>query len=144
MGDDHAADSRAAHGAQTRRGLRGGSVCREIGGADQLTGGGGADRFIYGSVADSTLKALDRIADFSRGSDKIDLSGLDGNAGKSGHQDFSFIGSKAFGANATGQLRFAVESGKVMLYGSTDSDATAEFAVSIGGASTLAASDFVF
>ncbi|MDB5751717.1 MAG: hypothetical protein JWP65_2138 [Ramlibacter sp.] len=31
-----------------------------------------------------------------------------------------------------------------MLYGSTDADATAEFAVHIAGATTLTASDFLF
>ncbi|MGV3573127.1 MAG: M10 family metallopeptidase C-terminal domain-containing protein [Ramlibacter sp.] len=113
-------------------------------GADTLTGGSSADRFVYDAASDSTLKALDRITDFTRGSDKIDLSHLDGNAGKSGHQDFSFIGSSAFSGNATGQLRFAVESGKVMLYGSTDADASAEFAVQVSGTTTLGGSDFVF
>ncbi|MGV3573126.1 MAG: calcium-binding protein [Ramlibacter sp.] len=113
-------------------------------GADTLSGGSGADRFVYDAASDSTLKALDRITDFTRGSDRIDLSHLDGNAGKSGHQDFSFIGSKAFSANATGQLRFVLESSKVMLYGSTDADTAAEFAVQISGAMTLAGSDFLF
>ncbi|HEY8360521.1 MAG TPA: M10 family metallopeptidase C-terminal domain-containing protein [Ramlibacter sp.] len=113
-------------------------------GADRLTGGSGADRFVYDKASDSTMADRDRITDFTRGSDKLDLSGLDANATRSGHQDFSFIGSRAFGANATGQLRFAVESGTVMLYGSTDADAAAEFAVQVAGATTLAASDFLF
>ncbi|HEY8360522.1 MAG TPA: calcium-binding protein [Ramlibacter sp.] len=113
-------------------------------GADTLTGGSGADRFVFDSALDSTLAALDRITDFTRGSDKFGLSGLDGNAGQAGHQDFAFIGSKAFSADATGQLRFTVETGKVMLYGSTDADATAEFAVQVDGLTTLAAADFLF
>ncbi|MDB5750779.1 MAG: Hemolysin-type calcium-binding region [Ramlibacter sp.] len=113
-------------------------------GADQQTGGAGADRFVFAAAAESTLASLDKITDFTRGSDKIDLSHLDGNGSRAGHQDFSFIASKAFSANATGQLRFAVDSGKVMLYGSTDADATAEFALHIGGTTTLGASDFVF
>jgi hypothetical protein len=99
---------------------------------------------VFAAAAESTLASLDKITDFTRGSDKIDLSHLDGNGSRAGHQDFSFIASKAFSANATGQLRFAVDSGKVMLYGSTDADATAEFALHIGGTTTLGASDFVF
>ncbi|QJW83670.1 calcium-binding protein [Ramlibacter terrae] len=113
-------------------------------GADSMTGGAGAERFAYMAAADSTTSARDVITDFLRGTDKIDLSQFDANAGKSGLQDFTFIGSQAFSANATGQLRFAIESGKVMLYGSTDADTTAEFAVQVGGATTLAASDFLF
>ncbi|MGV3573128.1 MAG: M10 family metallopeptidase C-terminal domain-containing protein [Ramlibacter sp.] len=126
------------------KGEAGNDTLQGGGGADSLTGGSGSDRFAYTAVSESTSKALDRITDFTRGSDKIDLSHLDGNAGKSGHQDFSFIGSRAFSANATGQLRFAVESGKVMLYGSTDADASAEFAVQVAGATLLSGSDFVF
>ncbi|QJW83676.1 hypothetical protein HK414_05240 [Ramlibacter terrae] len=71
-------------------------------GADSLTGGTGSDRFVYAAASESTTKALDVIADFVRGADKIDLSHLDANAGKSGLQDFSFIGSNAFSSNATG------------------------------------------
>ncbi|QJW84458.1 calcium-binding protein [Ramlibacter terrae] len=55
-------------------------------GADSLTGGSGSDRFVYAAASESTTKALDVITDFTRGSDRIDLSHLDGNAGKSGHQ----------------------------------------------------------
>ncbi|MGV3573142.1 MAG: calcium-binding protein, partial [Ramlibacter sp.] len=114
-------------------------------GADQLTGGSSGDVFAFLSAAHSTKAAFDTILDFARGSDKIDLSKLDGNAGKSGQQDFSFIGkATAFGADATGQLRFEVSGSSVLLYGSTDADATAEFAVKISGTTTLSASDFLF
>ncbi|HEY8357364.1 MAG TPA: calcium-binding protein [Ramlibacter sp.] len=130
-------------GRNILNGMDGADVLRGGAGADALTGGAGADRFIYGAARESTSSALDRIADFTRGTDKLDLSHLDGNSGLTGQQDFAFIGSKAFSTNATGQLRFALESGKVMLYGSTDADATAEFAVQVGGATTLSASDLL-
>ncbi|HEY8357363.1 MAG TPA: calcium-binding protein, partial [Ramlibacter sp.] len=130
--------------ANTITGNAGANTILGAAGADVLTGGAGADKFAYAAAPESTLAAMDRITDFTRGTDKLDLSRLDGNAGLTGHQDFTFIGSKAFSANATGQLRFALESGKVMLYGSTDADATAEFAVHVAGATTLGSSDFVF
>ncbi|WP_448660078.1 calcium-binding protein [Sphingomonas sp. CJ99] len=43
-------------------------------GADVLTGGGGADLFVYRSASDSTAAAMDRIADFVSGEDRLDLS----------------------------------------------------------------------
>lgn len=124
----------------------GGGNDRLIGGEgrDQVSGGAGADRFVFGNALHSTATAFDSIRDFVRGTDKIDLSALDAKAGVAGQQDFSFIGSAAFSANATGQLRFVASGGKVMLLGSTDADATAEFAVEIVGLSTLTSSDFVF
>ena len=58
----------------------------------------------------------------------------------------NFIGTDAFGADATGQLRYTYDAGTgtLMLYGSTDADADAEFQVEIHGASSLASSDFLF
>jgi Ca2+-binding RTX toxin-like protein len=50
--------------------LQGGS------GADTLTGAAGADLFAYRSLTDSTDAARDRIADFTQGTDRIDLAGL--------------------------------------------------------------------
>ncbi|MCD6076315.1 MAG: Hemolysin-type calcium-binding region [Ramlibacter sp.] len=112
-------------------------------GKDALTGGGGADRFVFANATHSSGNAVDSIADFLRGTDKIDLSALDANAKAAGVQDFKFIGAKDFGANATGQLRFEVSGGKLMLLGSTDADAAAEFAVEIVGLRTLGASDLI-
>ncbi len=46
-------------------------------GVDQLTGGAGLDVFRFTSLADSVFgSAMDRIADFTKGEDKIDLTGL--------------------------------------------------------------------
>ncbi|HEY8356684.1 MAG TPA: calcium-binding protein, partial [Ramlibacter sp.] len=136
------------------------------GGRDGLLGNSGADVFRFSSVADSTGAAFDGIGDFVRGTDRIDLSRLDANAGLAGRQDFSFIGSSAFGANATGQLRYArvsqqvidaaeqllnqagvtidlTTTSAVMLFGSTDADAQAEFAVAIVGTTALSAADLL-
>jgi large repetitive protein len=109
-----------------------------LGGADTLTGGLGADRFIYVSVADSPAGGWDVITDFnSAEGDIIDLTRVDSNDAKSGDQHFTFIGSAAFsGVDATGQLRF--DSATHMLYGSTNADATAEFAIELTGVSSLA------
>jgi Ca2+-binding RTX toxin-like protein len=119
-------------------GLNGGT------GKDSLTGNAGADRFVFTSANDSTAAAFDVITDFVRGSDKIDLSKLDAIATRAGQQDFTFIGKSAFSANATGQLRIEMSGGKLMLFGSTDADAAAEFSVQIMGTTTLSAGDLAF
>ena len=45
-------------------------------GADSLTGGGDADLFVYLAESDSTAALRDRITDFEKGVDKIDLSAI--------------------------------------------------------------------
>jgi Ca2+-binding RTX toxin-like protein len=57
-------------GNQADNRLRGG------GGADTLSGGGGADTFAYDQASDSTPQAPDVLADFTTGTDKIDVSGM--------------------------------------------------------------------
>ncbi|WP_219267301.1 M10 family metallopeptidase C-terminal domain-containing protein [Pseudomonas sp. Xaverov 259] len=47
------------------------------GGADTLSGGGGADSFVYNHASDSTPANPDVIMDFTSGTDKIDLRGLE-------------------------------------------------------------------
>lgn len=46
-------------------------------GADRLRGGGGADSFVYNYASDSTPANPDVIMDFTSGTDKIDLRGLE-------------------------------------------------------------------
>jgi Ca2+-binding RTX toxin-like protein len=83
---------------------------------------------------------MDTIVDFNRQqSDKLDLSRIDANTALAGDQAFTFIGSSAFSANATGQVRYV---GGV-LYGSVDADADAEFAIVLTGAPKVMAADFL-
>ncbi|WP_457094887.1 calcium-binding protein, partial [Microvirga sp. P5_D2] len=80
-----------------------------IGGAgtDRLFGNAGADTFQFTASSESIVGTkADVIADFIRGLDLIDLSAIDANAGISGNQAFSFIGSGAFTGKAA-QLRYA-------------------------------------
>jgi serralysin len=111
-------------------------------GADMLTGGAGADRFTYNSTADSSASAWDVIVDFVSGVDRIDVSKIDANVGAGGNQAFTFKESGApFDANATGQVRFDSETGK--LYASTNEDATPELVIQLTGVETLTAADIV-
>jgi Ca2+-binding RTX toxin-like protein len=60
--------------------------------ADVLIGGSGADRFGYNAITDSTPINFDSIRDFVHGADSIDLSAIDANSSRKGHQRFVFAG----------------------------------------------------
>ncbi|WP_449258677.1 calcium-binding protein, partial [Chlorobium limicola] len=113
-------------------------------GADRLIGGSGRDIFRYDSETESGLTAetMDVITDFRSRQDRLDLSGMDANNTIAGDQAFSRIilgSSDAF--SGAGQLRFDSASG--ILYGNTDSDADAEFAIRLSGVNSLRSSDIV-
>lgn len=108
-------------------------------GKDVLKGGIDADIFAIAAIKDSTVKAADRIADFSHADgDLIDLSSLDANTRVDGDQAFSLIGGKHFSHEA-GQLIFS----NGMLSGDTNGNGKADFAIAISGATSLEAADFV-
>jgi Ca2+-binding RTX toxin-like protein len=113
-------------------------------GVDTLTGGAGADRFMYASASEAPVGApAELITDFSQGSDKIDLSAIDANAGAAGDQAFVFIGTAAF-SSVAGELRFeAAPSGARTIYGDLNGDGIADFQIQLTGASSLVASDFL-
>jgi Ca2+-binding RTX toxin-like protein len=115
-----------------------------VGGAgrDALTGGADDEIFQFFAARETgaTSDRADTIIDFVRGLDLVDLSVIDANTGAAGNQAFSFIAGSAFSAtNAAGQLRF--EGG--VLYGSTDADADAEFAIALTGVGALSSADLV-
>lgn len=117
-------------------------------GQDTLRGGAGNDTFDFNALAETGLTSTTRdvIVDFMSGLDKIDLAAIDANAATTTvNEAFSFIGAAAFGTNATGQLRYVYDSATatVLLYGSTDADSAAEFAIQLNGVSRLATADFV-
>ncbi|MCE3271203.1 MAG: hypothetical protein K0S57_1600 [Ramlibacter sp.] len=145
------ADSLIGNGAANRlTGNAGDDVLKGAGGRDILTGGAGRDELVGGDGADVfnfdraahsgvAPAARDLISDFVRGQDRIDLSGIDADTATARNQAFSYIGAADFSADATGELR--LEGG--ILYGSTDADADAEFAIEVVGVTALSAADFV-
>ena len=104
-------------------------------GIDVLVGNGGADRFIYRSTAEAVG---DEIADFTHGSDRIDLSAIDAIAGGRDNA-FSFIGGAAF--SRAGQLRYDAATGQVL--GDTNGDRVADLVIDIGAGLVITASDFL-
>jgi len=117
-------------------------------GADVLRGGSGVDVFRFNGVGDLAARpgASDTIVDFSRSAgEKIALSRIDANGLTTANEAFRFVGTAAFGADATGQLRCAYDSSADVgvIQGSTDADAAPEFTIRVVGVSALSGGDFL-
>lgn len=109
-------------------------------GADQLTGGAGSDRFYFSSAQQSTLLyGVDRITDFTRGSDRIDLHALDADSGSAGLQNFHLV--PAFTGHA-GELFTRVAGDSTMVYADLNGDATADLQIALTGVFALTPTDF--
>ncbi|MFC1457340.1 M10 family metallopeptidase [Microvirga arabica] len=106
-------------------------------GKDLLTGGSGADTFVFSSSSHSRMSSADTITDFRRGSDHIDLRGIDANTKAAGNQAFTFIGKNAFRGKA-GELRFA----DGVVAGDVNGDKIADFGIKVTGLSALSKGDF--
>lgn len=116
-------------------------------GQDVLTGGLGADKFVFTKASETgnTEETADEITDFSRDEDDLIVVGvIDADTTTDGNQAFTFIGEDAFSETA-GELRFEHQGGKFYVYGDTDGDGTANFAIHLhqNGNDTLLATDFV-
>lgn len=110
-------------------------------GSDWLSGGIGNDIFDFNSISESgiTSATWDIISDLVRGQDKIDLSTIDANTATTTNDAFSGLIASSTAFSVAGQLKLV---GNV-LYGNTDTDSTAEFAINFSGISTLTSSDFI-
>jgi Ca2+-binding RTX toxin-like protein len=129
-------------GSNLIRGSGGADTLSGGAGADTLSGGAGNDVFDFNNLTDSgiTSDTWDVITDFVRGKDRIDLSTLDANTATLANNAFSgtlIAADVAF--SAAGQLKLV--SG--VLYGNTDADTDAEFAIALTGITVLSASDFI-
>ena len=111
-------------------------------GKDTLVGGNGNDLFDFNALPEmgTTSTTWDVIKDFIGGQDKIDLATLDANTATTTNDAFNgTLIASTISFTAAGQLKLA--SG--VLYGNTDADSTAEFAIQLTGITALSASDFV-
>ena len=111
-------------------------------GIDILTGGSGKDTFIFERVTDSTRSAADRITDFNRADDIIDLRLIDANTERSGNQAFTFIGTEAFHGVA-GELRFGKSGDKTVITGDIDGDRVVDFGLYLDQYMKLTSLDFI-
>jgi aryl-phospho-beta-D-glucosidase BglC (GH1 family) len=135
-------------GANPLLGGGGNDILRGADGADILNGGGGSDRFDFDLLSDSNGAAIDRIADFARGQDRIDLSSIDANSKLAGNQAFAFIGSKAF-TGVAGQVHFTAKDqagttgDHLLLQADVNGDRTADFTLRVDGLQPLQAGDLI-
>lgn len=109
-------------------------------GQDTLSGGGGNDLFDFNALTESGVTATtwDVITDFATG-DRIDLATLDANTATAANDAFG--GTLVASFTAAGQLRF--DAASHVLYGNTDADSDAEFAIQLLGVNGLVAADLV-
>ncbi len=115
-------------------------------GRDTMTGGTEADIFAFTSINDSGTSepSRDIITDFELGIDDIGLSVIDANSTLAGNQAFAFIGNAAF-SSVAGQLRFTSSAAGqfTLIEADTTGDGKADFQITLFGAKTLLATDFV-
>jgi len=108
-------------------------------GADTLLGGPGEDVFAFFNQGESRPGALrDRVRDFERGEDHVDLRKFDGDATRDGRQRLDFIGREDFSGTA-GELR----SDGGVLSADTNGDGLSDFEVRTVGVGALAAEDIL-
>ncbi|MFC7498588.1 sulfatase-like hydrolase/transferase [Enterovirga sp. GCM10030262] len=114
------------------------------GGRDKLSGGTGRDMFMFGEGDSAAERAgADIILDFSTvEGDRVNLKGLDADAGAAGNQRFRFIGDRAFDGNA-GQLRYESADGSTFIEGDTDGDGAADFSIRLENVLVPVNADFV-
>jgi Ca2+-binding RTX toxin-like protein len=122
-------------------GNAGANILRGAGGVDTLTGGNGKDKFDFNALSEmGTLRGTrDVITDFAQGQDRIDLSGLDANTATIHNDAFTGFIANDTSFTAAGQLMMS----NGVLYGNTNADSTAEFAIQVTGITTLSVSDMV-
>lgn len=120
-------------------------------GTDTLIGGSGRDTFIFNSVTESgtTATGSDVIADFVRGQDKINLSGIDAFASSAANDTFIWRGNAAFSSTTQGELRFhkfdvtGTANDHTMVWIDNDNDIGVEMAIRLTGLYDLVAFDFI-
>jgi VCBS repeat-containing protein len=110
-------------------------------GADHLTGGNNVDTFAYLATSDSTLATSDVIADFTHGTDKIDLSAIDAVPGGADNA-FAFGGSNA--NTVANSVTFSESGGNTIIHIDNTGDTVADMQIVLTGTGLgLAASDFI-
>jgi Ca2+-binding RTX toxin-like protein len=112
-------------------------------GRDTFTGGTGRDVFVFDDRETSSSRtSADTITDFSgRGGDRIDLRLVDADTRRGGDQDFSFIGTKAFGK--AGEVRYEKAGSYTNISLNTDAGKSAEAVIRLKGAMDLSKSWFL-
>ena len=112
-------------------------------GADLLTGGVGADTFVFGSVADSQGAQTDLILDFRRGSDRIDLSGIDADWRTPGNQAFHMTDSFEPGQGAQLMVQYVPQTNVTRVMMDANGDGRVDGMIRLSGQLSLTEADFI-
>lgn len=109
-------------------------------GADVMTGGAGHDifRFLDG---DASAGTPDRITDFNRAQDQIDLRPMEAVEGRP-RSAFHWIGDDAFSGTA-GELRAVSQGGDIRVEGDTDGDGHADLTIVLSHLGGISDDDFL-
>ena len=117
-----------------------------VGGAgfDVLNGGGGNDVFVFNHTFETKTGALrDRIAGFTQGNDRIDLSGIDADTTHLATLPSTLSGRIPFTGNA-GELHQFSLGAKTIIEGDVNGDGHADFQIALLSTNvTLMDGDFV-
>lgn len=105
-------------------------------GRDLLSGGHGADTFVFSNPGPSAPSAPDLILDFTRGQDRIDLSGLIAGAA-------IWRGDGSFTGSGTTELRYLAEAAALRLEIDLDGNGVADVAILLQGLQRLWLGDLI-
>jgi serralysin len=146
-GDDSLSGNRSGN---TLSGGAGNDILAGGFGNDRVEGGAGADIFVFTSTGHSVGYMIrsdgkkflpDILADFTSGTDRIDLSAIDADVGTAANDAFTFIGTGAF-THLPGQLRYEAVDGLAHIFADTDGNGIADLQIIANGTQILAA-DFI-
>ncbi|MEM6618656.1 MAG: calcium-binding protein [Pseudomonadota bacterium] len=126
---------RGGQGADELRGGDGDDWLMGGKGRDFMEGGDGADTFVYTRITDGpdSLTNAERVQDFIRGEDRIDLSAM--------ARDMTFLGTAGFSATGDAEVRFATQSGFTIVRVDKDGDGSADFFLRLNGVATAMTED---
>ena len=119
-------------------------------GTDRAEGGAGADIFVFTAAghsvdylrrSDGEKWTPDVLADFTSGTDRIDLSAIDAIAGDGRRRRLRLHRHRRL-LDQAGQLRYEAANGFVHIYGDVNGDGFADLHIVASGAQVLAG-DFV-
>ena len=142
MGDTGADTMVGERGRDRLHGGAGDDNIRGSEGADKLYGGAGQDHFGFVTTSDSNADKTDRIMDFIRGLDKINLSGIDANELVQGNQAFTYSLNKPSEPSA-GDLYFHSGPDGAVLEGDVNGDGIADLRILLTNVGELQAGDFI-
>ncbi len=145
-GGDGTDQIRGGNQADTINGGTGNDKLFGWSGGDTLTGGAGSDQFRYFFATDSGIgAAADRITDFEIGIDRFNFTLIDTNPGLAGVQGFAFLGTAAFTAPGTGQIRYLTSGSNLIVQADINGDGAADMEIVLQGLNgqTLTSADFM-